>query len=460
MAEVLEKQFTPKKIMQRQDELVTLARHALQVSDADQTNVQINTSDSALTRFAVNEIHQNTYEREASVVITARLGQREGRVVTNLLTPDAITDTVQRAIAAARISQPNPDLATLPHGPYEYPFKVPYYEATAACTPEERAALVIKGFEASEDPEFRASGILRTGQINCVVANNLGVEAAANTTSATYQVVWGGPNCSGKSELRVRNIRDIDIEEQSTAAYAIAKKSQNPRNDVEAGKYTVVLGPNCIATMMGFLSRLGFSGQRYNDSASFMCGQLGEPVTGKQITIIDDPLDERTMALPFDSTGVPRQRLVLIDSGVARGVAHDANTAKKAGTVSTGHDTGMRYPIPGSLVMSPGISETADLIAGVERGIFVSNFHYTNVVDPMATVITGMTRDGTFMIEDGKLTSGLTNFRFTQNILEALRNCTGMSSEQVHQAAFWGAGSVVPESMRIQNFNFSGKTDF
>jgi predicted Zn-dependent protease len=460
MAEVLEKQFTPKKIMQRQDELVSLARHALQASDADQTDVRINTTDSALTRFSHSEIHQNTYEREASITITARLGQREGRVITNVLTPEAVTQTVQRAIAAARISQPNPELADLPTGPFEYPFKVPYYEATAACTPEERAALVIKGFEAGEDSEFSASGILRTGQLNCVVANNLGVEAAANTTHATYQVVWGGTNSSGKSERQVRNLRDIDIEEHSTAAYAIARRSQNPRSDVETGKYTVVLGPNCIATMLGFLTRLGFSGQRYNDGASFMCGQLGEPVTGNQITIIDDPLDERTLSLPFDNSGVPRQRLVLIESGVARAVAHDANTARKAGTVSTGHDTGFRFPAPGSLVLQPGISESADLIAGVEHGIFVNNFHYTNVVDPMATVITGMTRDGTFLIENGKLTSGLTNFRFTQNVLEALRNVTGMSSDQVHQAAFWGAGSVVPETMRIDNFNFSGKTDF
>ncbi len=460
MAEVLEKQFTPKKLMQRQDELVTLARHALQSSDADQTEVRIVTSDSALTRFANSEIHQNTYEREATVTITARLGQREGRVTTNVLTPEAISQTVQRAIAAARISQPNPDLADLPTGPFDYPFRVDYHEATAACTPEERADLVIKGFEASEDEEFSASGILRTGQLNCVVANNQGVEAAVNTTSARYQVVWGGPNSSGKSEVQVRNIKDIDIEEQSTKAYAIAKKSQNPRNDIEAGRYTVVLGANCISTMLGFLARLGFSGRRYNDGASFMCGRIGQPVTGNQITITDDPLDERTLGMPFDNAGMPRQRIVLIESGVARAVVHDANTAKKAGTVSTGHDSGMRFPLTSNLVLNPGIEETADLIAGVERGIFVSNFHYTNVVDPMAAVITGMTRDGTFMIEDGKLTSGLTNFRFTQNVLEALGNVTGMASEMSYQPAFWGAGALVPESMRVDNFNFSGKTDF
>ncbi|MEZ5337980.1 MAG: TldD/PmbA family protein [bacterium] len=460
MAEVLEKQFTTKKLMQRQDELVTLARHALQSSEADQTQVNIITSDSALTRFANSEIHQNTYEREASLGITVRLGQREGRVSTNVLTHESVAATVARAVAAARISQPNPDLAELPSGPFDYPFRVDYHEATAACTPEERADMVIKGFAAGEDEEFRASGILRTGQLNCVVANNLGVEAAVHSSTARYQVVWGGANSSGKSDVEVRNIREIDVQEHSTRAYAVAKKSQNPRNDIEPGRYTVVLGPNCISTMLGFLAGLGFSGRRYNDGASFMSGNLGQPVTGPQITITDDPLDERTLSLPFDNAGVPRQRVVLIESGVARGVVHDANTAKKAGTVSTGHDTGMRYPAPRSLVLSPGIEETADLISGVERGIFVSNFHYTNVVDPMATVITGMTRDGTFLIEDGKLTSGLTNFRFTQNVLEAFANVTGMGSELVFMPAFWGSGALVPEAMRIDNFNFSGKTDF
>ncbi|MCB1186981.1 TldD/PmbA family protein [bacterium] len=460
MAEVLEKQFTTKKLMQRQDELVTLARHTLQCSDADQTQVNIITSDSALTRFANSEIHQNTYEREANLVVTVRLGQREGRISTNVLTREGAADTVARAIAAARISQPNPDLADLPTGPYDYPFRVDYHEATAACTPEERADLVIKGFEAGEDKDFNASGILRTGQLNCVVANNQGVEAAVHSTKARYQVVWGSHNSSGKSEVEVRNIKDIDIEEHSTKAYAIAKKSQNPRNDIDAGRYTVVLGPNCISTMLGFIARLGFSGRRYNDGASFMCGRMGQPITGNQITITDDPLDERTLGLPFDNAGVPRQRITLVESGVARAVVHDANTAKRAGTVSTGHDNGMRYPVPSNLVMNPGISETADLIAGVERGIFVSNFHYTNVVDPMAAVITGMTRDGTFLIEDGKLTSGLTNFRFTQNVLEAFANVTGMGSELLYMPAFWGAGALVPESMRVDNFNFSGKTDF
>lgn len=460
MTEVLEKQYTARKVAHRQDELMELARAALKASAADQTQVRIVASDSALTRFANSAIHQNTFEREATVTINARIGQREGVMTTNVLTAEGMRDAVAKAAAAAQVSPPNPDLADLPEGPREYPFQVDYYEATAACTPEERAKKVIAGFEVCDDKAFSASGTLSTAGMNFIVANSRGIEAAFNTTVAKYTVLWTGPDSSGYAEKTSRNIADIDTAGAAVRALATAKRTANPRRDLPAGEYTVVLGPECVSTMLGFLSWLGFSGRDYNDGASFMCGKMGEPVTGGEITIINDPLDPRTLPTPCDAAGVPRQRTVLIESGVAKGVVHDANSAFKAGTATTGNDTGWNEPLPTNMVFLPGNSTPEALIEGIEHGVYVSRFHYTNVVDPLNTVITGMTRDGTYLIDHGALAGGLTNFRFTQNILQAFANVSGLAAEQVFQGAFWGSGSLVPLALRVDNFNFSGKTDF
>jgi len=460
MAEVLEKQYSARKVAERQEQLLALAKTALAASPADQTQVRITATDGALTRFANSTIHQNTFEREATAAITARLGQRAGTVTTNRLSEEGLRTAVQHAFNAARVSQPNPDLADLPEGPREYPFQVDYFENTAATTPEERAKMALAGFNAGDDPAFSAAGTLYTGQLNYAVANSRGIEAAFNTTSAKYTVLWSGPDSSGYAESVSRNVKDIDAAGMALTALSTAKRSANPRRDLPAGRYTVVLGPECVATMLNFLCWLGFSGKDYNDHSSFMCGKIGEVVTGPDITILDDGLDPRTLGVPCDNAGLPRQRLMLIEGGVARAVAHDVNTALKAGVQTTAHDTGFNYPLPGNLILMPGNMSRNDLIAGVERGVYVSRFHYTNVVDPLNTVITGMTRDGTFLIENGEIVSGLTNFRFTQNILQAFAAATGMGAELVYHGTFWGSGSLVPEAMRVEGFNFSGKTEF
>jgi len=458
MAEVMEKQYTAKQVAARQDQLLSLARDGVRTSGADETQVRINCTDSALTRFSGSVIHQNTFEREALASVTVRFGKREGCNTTNVLTKEGIADAVAQASVAAQASPENPELAPLPGGPREYPMQVDYYEATAACTPEERAKLAISGFAVSDDPAFTAAGILSTSQVNFAVANNRGIEAAYNTTSAQYNVQYNGPDSTGYAQAMSRNAGDLDIEGLAVQALATAKNSANPKRDMPAGKYKVVLAPECLATMVNFLSWMGFSGRDYNDGASFLNGKLGQPVAGSFLHIIDDPLDPRTLGVPCDAAGWPKQRTPLIESGVVRGVVHDANTAQQAGTASTGNDSGMNRPMAANLVLGPGKSTREDLIREVEHGVYISRFHYTNTVDPLATVITGMTRDGTFLIENGELAGGLTNFRFTQNIMEAI-NKAWFSGEQVFCGTFWGTGCLVPDAALVEEFNFSGKTE-
>lgn len=466
MPEVIERQYSARKVAQRQEDLLGLCREALRASEAEQAQARIAVSDSALTRFANSEIHQNTFERGAMVQLTARVAQpgglAEGSASTNRLDKESIAAAMRQACSAARVAPPNPDLADYAKGPFEYPFQVDFYEATAACTPEERAKKCIAGFKVKTGPEpFSAAGTLSTTALNFAVANSRGVEAAYNTTLARYTVQWNGPDSSGYREGSARNVNAIDIEDLSVKALATGLKTANPRSDVPAGRYSVVLAPECIATMLAFLSGLGLSGRDYLDGRSFMHGRIGEPLTGASFTLMDDAMHPLTIGVPCDLAGVPRSRVMLLENGVARGVVHDVNSAARAGLpAGTGHDSGSGRPAPGNLVLMPGSSSREDLIRGVDRGIYVSRFHYSNVVDPLNTVITGMTRDGTFLIENGELSCGLTNFRYTQNILEAFGNLAGMAREQVFQGSMWGSGCVVPEAARIEDFNFSGKTSF
>ncbi len=463
--ELLEKQYTARKLATRQDEMLKLARELLRSATVDQAQVRLLANDTGLTRFANSEMHQSTFEHNATAQVSVRVagsgGLQEGTASTNRLTLDALKEALGQAQAAAKLSPPNPDLADLPQGPFDYPFAVDYYEATAACSPEERAKRVLKAFSVCDDKAFTASGFLSTGQTNFALVNSRGVEVAWNTTSARFQILWSGPNSSGQRDSLVRDISALHTEELSQAALAVARRTANPRSDLPAGRYPVVLLGPCIATMLGHLAHMGLSGKEYVEGSSFLSGRMGEPVTGGNITLLDDALDPRTLGLPCDMAGVPRQRLALIEKGVARAVVHDANSAFRGGAQNTGHDSGMNMPLPQNLVLLPGSNNLAELIASIKHGILVPRFHYTNSIDPMATVITGMTRDGLQLIEDGELVCGLTNFRFTQNILEALKNASASTVDQHLQPnQYANTGCLVPEAIKVDEFNFSGKTSF
>jgi predicted Zn-dependent protease len=468
--ELLEKQYSARKLAQRQDELLSLAREALRASGADQTQVSVIACDQGLSRFAGSEIHQNTFERSARLAVTSRIagagGLQQAVATTNVLSADAARDCAARATAAARLSPANRLLADFPEGPQEYPFQVNYYEATAACTPEDRARQIVKCFDLADGPEYTAAGFLSTGQQNMAVINSRGIEAALHNTMASLQILWTGPSSSGKSELAAQNILDLDCEGLAVEALATAKRCANPRGDIEAGVYPVVLSASCVATLLRYLSWLGFSGRDLADGSSFMLGRMNEKIAGSQITIHDDALNPLTQGLPCDMAGVPRQRVALIESGVARGVVHDVNSAQRLGAQTTGHDSGANYPLPLNMVMAEGQMDTDEQIAGIRRGIYVNHFHYTNVIDPLNTVITGMTRDGVLLIEDGELGQPVTNFRFTQNILAALGTASGVSTQHsyvsssgMRDGGFMG-GMLVPKTVRLDEFSFSGKTTF
>jgi PmbA protein len=221
----------------------------------------------------------------------------------------------------------------------------------------------------------------------------------------------------------------------------------------------VVLEEAAVAEMLDYVGFIGFSALAVQEGRSFM--RLGEQITGANISIYDDGYDPRGFPMAFDFEGVPKRRVDLIKDGVAHAVVYDSYTAgREPGRQSTGHALpapNTYGPLPLNLVLAPGRTPKADLIKGIKRGLWVTRFHYVNIVHPLQTVLTGMTRDGTFLIEDGVITRPVKNLRFTQSVLDALRHAEPADTLKL-QKSFFG-GTLAP-ALRIEGFNFSSATEF
>jgi predicted Zn-dependent protease len=283
---------------------------------------------------------------------------------------------------------------------------------------------------------------------------------APSTQASLNTVVSGGDGGAGTAEQAAGALREVDPEAVGGRAYAKARDSQRPR-DVDPGRYDVVLEPLAVSTLAGFLAYIGFGGRAIVEGRSPLSGRQGQSVAGPRITIYDDALSPDTLGLPFDFEGTAKRHVDLIRDGVFVGGVHDRRSARMAGTESTGHalpPPNPDGPFPLNLFLETGDSSLDDMIATVDRGLLVTRFHYSNVVNPMETTITGMTRDGTWLIENGEVKHPVKNLRFTQSILGALSNVERIGSQSQIAGEFFFAASRVP-ALLIRSFNFSSASD-
>jgi PmbA protein len=418
-------------------------------------------SDEALTRFANNEIHQNVRSRRRGLTLRAFLGRRAGVATTSRLDEAALAALAERALDLARLSPENPDFGELP-GPAAYAELPAWVEATAAFTPEERASRVAQVIAPVAERGLSAAGALSTTAAVAAVANTRGVFAYHPATLANFTCTVTAPDSSGWVDTNARDVRRLDTAGLGQKALEKATRSARPRA-VPAGRYTVVLEENAVAELVAFLGWTGFGAQAYQEGYSFLNGRLGERVTGERIDIADDAFDPRTMGMPFDFEGVPKRRVPLIEGGVARGLVHDTVTARKAGTATTGHalvPPNPEGPLPYDLILGTGAHTLAELIAGVERGILVTRFWYNRVVDPRHTVVTGMTRDGTFLIENGRLAGGVRNLRYNESVLDVLARAEAIGDTALPTVFDYTHNCVVAPPLLVRDFNFTGVTEF
>jgi len=433
-----------------------IAETVLRHSSADQTEVLFMAGEEALTRFANSYIHQNIARGNAQVSVRAILGRRSGVASTNDLSEEALRRVAEEALEIARMQVEDPAFRSLP-GPAPIPTVESFFPETASCPPEERARRVGTICRLARERGLRASGALSTGWSELGVANSLGVRAYFPFTRAELNTVIMGESGSGHATAVAADLKDLDEEAIGREAIEKALRSTNPI-ELPPGEYEVVLEEYAVATMLNYMAYLGFSAMALQEGRSFM--RLGERIVGPEVTIWDDGLDPSGLPLPFDFEGVPKQRVDLIVQGVAQAVVYDSYTAgREEGRSSTGHALPAPNtfgPLPLNLFMAPGSTPRQELGRSIERGLWVTRFHYVNPVHPKQAILTGMTRDGTFLIENGEITRPVKDLRFTQSALEALSEVVAISRETRLVSGFLG-GIRVP-ALHLRRFRFTGAT--
>ncbi len=424
--------------------------------------VRIHAEDSLLTRFTHSTIHQNVREENSIVSITAFIGKRKATATTNSISKSDIDRTVKRAIALAKHT-PSDDETIGPSPRRRYHAMDLFVPDTAHFSHREKAT-VLKGLFERGVP-FECFGGFTTGTAVIALGNSKGLRAYSKGTDAVLRLTIKGTNGSASGQCGDRDIRNLDIESLHASVLSRARMAQNPRK-VKPGSYTVLLTPEAVFELLIFLGFIGFNALRYSEGRSCLTGKLGKRIFSKKLTIIDDPLDGRGFAFPFDSEGTPKARLTLIEDGKVKALVHDRKTARRMKQRSTGHYTGSESgPAPLNMVIQEGTRTTDEIRGKMKRGIEISSLHYVNVVEPKSLTLTGMTRNGTFMIEDGAIAYPLKNMRFNQSILSSLKHIADIScpAHLVEGGNNYGQrfpwGFILP-SLLIREFRFTGETEF
>ncbi len=439
------------------DRAQRLADVALNGSAADETEVTVCQVEEELNRFVEEHPVQNLVRRTSRIAVRVRENGREGKATTGTPTDDAVLRAVERARIAARHAPPRPDLMPFP-GEQQYSLR---RRSPLTPDPERTADSVARLTAAARDANCTAAGT--HGGVNDLrlVANSRGLSVWDLDTRARVSLsVFRGEGAGWADAMRP-DPDGLDLDRVAKVAVGKALASESP-DDLGPGDYTVVLEPSAVASLLLFAAYKGFGAQQVEEGSSFLAGQLGEMVAASGITISDDAYHPMTVGHVFDGEGVPRAPVPLIQEGVAVGLVHDRATARRNGCRSTGHATpqpSAMGPLPHNLVLSPGQASIEDLVRDVDRGVLVTEFHYTNMIEPTRLTLTGMTRNGTFLIENGKVTRAVRNMRFTQSLVEALGRVSGLAADPHLCSALFGGYTVVP-AMRVDGFRFTSRTDF
>jgi PmbA protein len=441
------------------DEVRRVTDAALDLPGPDSVEVLLFHEWGGLTRFANSVIHQSTSREDTGLRVRVVRDGRIGVAATNTFDPDGARSAAASALEMTEVVAPDPSFAGLAP-PADVTRTERFDEATSHVGPDRRAEGVAS-LIGQVGGGFRAAGAFETMAMEVAVANSLGQFCYAPYTQASMTtVVSGGDGGAGTAEVIAGSASELDPEAIGRRAFQKARDSQSPK-DIPPGRYDVVLEPLAVATLAGFLGWLAFGGRALAEGRSALSGKEGERVCAETVSILDDALSTDAFGLPFDFEGSPKQRVTLIDHGVFQGGVHDRRSAKQTGGHTTGHalpPPNPEGPFPLSLRLEPGDASQEELIAGTERGLLVTRFHYANVVHPMETVVTGMTRDGTWLIEDGQVTHPVKNLRFTQSILGALSEVRGIGRRTEPASEFFFSISRVP-ALAIGSFNFSSASD-
>jgi PmbA protein len=447
--------------MIERESTLRLLKKVVQESPADQTEAILLTEDSSLTRFAGSTVHQHVAERNQMLALRVVWGKRISVVTTNIVQPSSVKRILQKAISLAKVQHPNDEFISLPE-PKPVLEVETFSKNIGRLTPNQKVGMVKSLLRQVKGKGCKASGAFSNGEVELAVVNSLGIEAYQKFSDLILHLIVENEKNSGYASFVARDPDQLDID--SLTQEAIRKTSREEPIQIEPGEYEVILEPYAVGELLAFLGYLGFHALAVQEGRSFFCNEFGKKMVDEKVTIYDDGLDPEGLQVPFDFEGIPKKKVTFFDGGVAKDVTYDSFTAGREGKVSTGHGLiapNTAGPIPINLFMKGGESSLEEMLKSVRRGIYVTRFHYTNVVEPMNAVITGMTRDGTFLIEDGEIKRPIKNLRFTESILKALSRVSAISkdrkicSEGTIYSRRFVTGTVAP-AIKVDGFNFSG----
>ena len=433
-------------------ELLGIGERALARVDHGEAEVMVVDERSELTRFAGNEIHQSVAEQfrfiRVRLVHDGRTGVGEVR--------GHGADAVERAMTAAEESRrvtTAPDASPLPP-PDGAGGRVAFAAPTAAATPEDRAALVAIVTEAAQAQRLNAYGALSTATTTTAIVNSTGLRRAATSTQASLVTVVRGDDGGGYASRHSADLGALDVEGLAAEVVDTCVRNQHA-TPIDPGDYEVVLSPYAVTDMLEHLAWVGFSALAKQEHRSFV--RLGERLMSDSVTIRDDASAPEVFPFPFDNEGVSTIPVNLIDRGVCAGVVYDTPTALRDGAVSTGHSLPQPNtwgPLARHMVMEAGSTPWEHMVASVSRGLYITRFWYVRDVHPLRTLITGMTREGTFLIENGRVTRPVKDLRFTQSIVAALADVVQISRERRLELGE-GASGVLSPWLQIGRFTFT-----
>jgi PmbA protein len=429
-----------------------LAERACRAAEGDEADVVVHVEESGFARFAASEVHQPTLIRDETATIRIVRDGRWGCAGTNRVDADGLRDAARRAAEAAARSPADPGFAGLQE-PVAIPQVAGHDDATAALTPEEQADAAAAAIAAA--PQLGLYGYYTSGSTELAVASTNGHAVSQAMTDVSVLVLAASEDVSGFAEASSWRAGDVD---PAAVAREAAEKAARTRGaaEPEPQTYRTVLEPYAFSELLFYFGFSSLNALALLEGRSYLSGRLGDRVFHPAFTLWDDALDPRGLPKAFDFEGVPKQKVTLVEEGVARDVVWDRRTAKQAGNGrgSTGHGLSAPAqsfgPIPFNLSVASGDASPDDLVERVGDGIYVTRLHYLGVVDPREGLITGMTRDGTFRIEGGKITEPLVNLRFTTSFPDLVASLLGLGRDVtlVNRSDFYDErypyGTLVP----------------
>ncbi len=449
-------------------------------SSADEVEVLFSGGRFALTRFANNTIHQNVEDENHVVSVRTAFGGRTARATTNKFDDESLRRVVESSEALAKVQHPDPDLLPMPDareaagGAGSSPAHTlhnRHFEQTAKITPQVRADGVKKIVEVAQRYKLTTAGIFSSSESGEGIFNSRGLSHWHAQTLAEISITMLGADSSGWQKANSPDVVNLDPLRMAEIAAQKAIDSARPA-EIPAGRYTVILEPSAALDIVGFMF-WDYSGMAILDQRSFLTGRIGSKLFGENITIWDDVAHPLQTGSPFDGEGVTRQRLPLVENGVVKRVVYARATAErmkrsehkdKVGPIEA---TGHGFPLPNEMgevpvnvvFATPQNPQTlAEMIASTVRGVLVTRLWYIREVDPYEKIMTGMTRDGTFLIENGRLRGGVLNFRFNQSLIQMLSNVEAMSVPV--RCCGEESFDMVAPAMKIRDFNFTEVTKF